>query len=202
MFKHFSPHLKRSLLLTSIIFSILIVISIFEFINMGNHLKIKENIQEVDAIVVLSGGGTERIKRGVELYLQKKAPLLVVSGSAKDGSISNAESMMIYAVKHGVKKHDVLMDHFSKNTFENSQNSLILFDETPKSIILVTSDYHQKRALKTFKYTFPQITTIYNAPAESYFWIPEKWWANTKSFHLTLTETLKIWWGTLTGNWG
>src|SRR5687768_10512174 len=69
---------------------------------LGEYLEAAEEPQQTDAIVVISGGGTERIEKGVELFKAGFAPLLIVSGAAAEGDVSNAKGMAAYAQGHGV----------------------------------------------------------------------------------------------------
>lgn len=169
--------------------------------NMGNFLAVDENFQKVDVIVVLSGGGNERIEKGVELYKEGLAPLLLVSGATQDGSTSNAETMYWYAVRNEVDPSHILREPMARSTFENALFSLELFETPPSTLLLVTSEYHQKRAYEIFKRIFSD-TQIFNASADVDFWTPDQWWENEKSLALTLSEWGKILVGRLFGIWG
>ena len=195
-------HFHRAFMVSMIITTIVCCFFVISFFSLGYFLTIPQTqLEKSEAIIVLSGGGNERIQKGVELYHAGWAPILILSGASQDGSISNAEYMAHQAISLDVPLQDILLDHESHNTLENAQYSSDLFNQEPHNIILVTSEYHQKRAHETFAYVLPN-TTIYDAPADTEFWSSHFWWENKKSFRLTLTEVVKIFWGRATGRWG
>lgn len=184
-----------------VVFSLLIMYLVFSLEKVGTFLSIEDVIHPSDAIIVVSGGGNERIRKGVSLYKSKMSNTLIVTGATKDGSISNAQSMAIYAERRGVPMDNILKEPKAGNTFENAKLTREFFEEDPESIILVTTEYHQKRAFETFKEHYPN-TKIYNSPAKVAFWNTDKWWGNSKSIYLGLSEYIKILWGQMTGIWG
>jgi uncharacterized SAM-binding protein YcdF (DUF218 family) len=128
-------------------------------------------LPQTAAIIVL-GGGTkpalpprpwvdvseagDRILHGSRLYLQQKAPWLILSGGRirwKDGGPSESEDMAEIAKAMGVPKTAILQDPSSLNTYENAVNvGKILEDKKIKgTVLLVTSAIHMPRSLLIFK---------------------------------------------------
>lgn len=124
-----------------------------------------------EAIVVL-GGGTlaqipprawievseagDRIVYGSRLWLQKKAPLLILSGGRTsllgEGGRAEAEDMTEIAVALGVERSAIERDPNSLNTYENAVNvKKILQKLNLNKILLVTSAIHMPRSLAIFK---------------------------------------------------
>lgn len=119
-----------------------------------------------DVIVVLAGGvnndGTLppnaklRVKKGVELYNQGKAPKIIMSGAygfwfdwlKKVPPIYESEAMKTYALSLGVPKEDIFIEVESKDTFGNAYFVKVSFLEKYnwENIVVVTSDYHLPRA--------------------------------------------------------
>lgn len=170
--------------------------------NLGNILYIETELPSTPVLtmIVLSGGG-DRIEYAVDLFLEGSARQMMITGGVFDGAVSNASSMAAYAVSQGVDEENIILEHEASNTFENALFTKNLFQKQPQSIMLITSDYHQKRAFLTFQDVYPE-TIIFNAPAPSSYWQADRWWESKKSVYLTLTENIKIWWGRLTGVWG
>lgn len=148
--------------------------------------------QKSDVIVVLSGGDTiARTDYGIELFQAGIANNILFVGAAADGSASNASVMAAHAIKNGVPMQNILVEEESRNTCENAKKAeKIIKDNNWKEITLVTSAYHQRRALGEFKKSFDGTYDIYNAPlkkdkdwsSSSWFVSPKSWWLATQEF--------------------
>jgi len=126
-----------------------------------------ENLPKVDAIVILGGavGGiaykdnllnldmsVDRVFYGMELYKKEKAPKIILSGGSILGEISEAEMMANLLQKFKVDENDILLETDSRNTHENAINTLeITQQHNINQVILVTSAFHMRRALATFR---------------------------------------------------
>lgn len=129
------------------------------------------NLPKAEAIVVL-GGGTrpkisprpwvevaeagDRIIYGARLFLEGKAPLLIVSGGRAEwfGEGGNPESddMAAIAMALGVPTSAIAQDATSLNTRENAVNvKAIMQQRGLKKILLVTSALHMPRSLAIFR---------------------------------------------------
>lgn len=105
---------------------------------------------------VFFGGGIDRLIAGIELWREKKAPFLVLSGGTYPGEIKAPEAfaMRDFAVNFArVPADSVLIDPKSANTEENARFTAALFDSLglEKNIILVTSASHMPRAERLFR---------------------------------------------------
>lgn len=112
------------------------------------------NCKKADAIVVISGGDTTaRTAEGIKLYKAGYASMLILSGAAADKSgPSNAQVMQQQAIDAGVPASSTLLEENSETTGQNAQNTMALVKQRGySSIILVTSAYHQRRALLEFQ---------------------------------------------------
>lgn len=160
---------------------------------LGRWMVAEEQVQNADAIVVISGGGTERIARGVELYQAGYAPLLILSGAAAEGGFSNAAAMASFARSHGVAAEAIVLEESSKDTVENAKEvRKIVQERNRKRIILVTSTYHQRRALTTFRRVFRGSTQIISAPANVDWYQPELWWDTPREREILKSELTKL----------
>ena len=123
-----------------------------------------------DVIIVLGGGinadGSlpavvkKRVGKAVELYKKGMAPRLIMSGKWSINSkisypCTEAEAMEEYAVLCGVERDDILVEKESQDTLGNAYWSKINFLKPAKwqDIVVVTSDFHIKRA----KYLFGKV---------------------------------------------
>jgi uncharacterized SAM-binding protein YcdF (DUF218 family) len=151
----------------------------------------EDTLKKADAIVAVSGGDTiARAMKAVTLYQQGYAPLVVFSGAAADpSSPSNARVMQELAIKSGVPSSVIRIDELSRDTKENAKgikNILI----GSKTVILVTSEYHQKRANKELQEVLPSVEII-DTPAEDKNWSSATWWLTPYGWWITVGEVAK-----------
>jgi uncharacterized SAM-binding protein YcdF (DUF218 family) len=178
-------------LVIAVLFALVVVVGLPLLVSI--YLSPQNELQKSDAIVVISGGDTDaRVTEGVKLYFQKWAPKIIFSGAAATGDVSNALAMKRIAAKSGVPADDMLIEEESKTTSENAKNvAVILNKENMKSIILVTSPYHQRRANNSFKTALGKDYLIVNHSAKDETWRKKNWWENANARFLTFGEIMK-----------
>lgn len=158
------------------------------------HLTGKEPCKPVDAIVALSGGDTDaRTDSAIQLYKQGWAQLLIFSGAAEDKTgPSNASVMRLRAINQGVPAGDILIEGYSETTKQNAEKTETIFDTHHiKSIILVTSGYHQRRASLEFHKRSQGRVAILNHPDSNDKDWSSRWWMTDRGWYLAVTEFFK-----------
>lgn len=152
--------------------------------------------QPADAIVAVSGGDTTaRTQEAVALYKNGWATKLIFSGAAQDKSgPSNAEAMRRIALSSGVPNGDIITEEYSATTKENAENTQnILAENEIKSVILVTSGYHQRRAGLEFMARSEGDISLRNHPvASDNQWAGGWWWLTPTGWYLAISELVKI----------
>jgi len=150
--------------------------------------------QTVDAIVAVSGGDTEaRANWAINLYKNGWSNTIIFSGAAQDKSgPSNAAVMKTLAINAGVPSSSIYIDEYSETTGQNALNTQTIFENhNIKSVILVTSGYHQRRASLEFNKRAHDVA-ILNSPAPTdkdwSFW----WWLTPRGWWLATSEFVKI----------
>jgi uncharacterized SAM-binding protein YcdF (DUF218 family) len=146
----------------------------------GESWVVEDTLQPVDAIIVLSDDNfyADRATRAAQVYRQGMAPLVVASGRRLRPYAGIAELMEHDLIERGVPKDKILpLAHEAENTKEEAQ----VLAETAKqrkwrSVILVTSNYHTRRARYIFSRVFPPGTTIRVTGARDGDFEPEHWW--------------------------
>ena len=148
----------------------------------------EDTLEKADAIVAVSGGDTKaRAAKAIELYTNNYASLLVFSGAAKDpNSPSNARVMQDMAIQAGVPSGAIAIDEYSRDTRENAVGIKQYIGDSRK-IILVTSEYHQRRAHKEIQTAVPDVEII-DAPADDKNWSPLTWWLTPYGWWITIGE--------------
>jgi len=139
---------------------------------------------KADVIVVLGGGLHERPLRAAELFQQRVAPRVMISG-AGDDSINHQ-----LLQQNGVPGRAIEIEGKSTTTHENAEYAIArLRAEKVHSVILVTSWYHARRALRTFEHCAPDMK-FYVRP--SYFAFDREDWARHGNGRRIRWEFLKL----------
>ncbi|NVN90810.1 MAG: YdcF family protein [Desulfuromonadales bacterium] len=139
-----------------------------------------------DAIVVLAGG-KGRVEEGVRLYREGKGRWLFFVGV--DPSVRRTD---LYKPHSGdPPASGVILEKASRNTLENAiYGRDVIMDKDVRSIVLITSRYHLKRASILLRNALPKDVAIYPYPVDSKN-LKEDWWSHQGSFHLLFGEFYK-----------
>ncbi|PYR02517.1 MAG: hypothetical protein DMF97_04525 [Acidobacteria bacterium] len=118
-----------------------------------------------------AGGGTqERLQHAIDLYKTGEAAHLILS-SGYVYSFPEAEVMRTLAVDQGVPSGAILLEQRSTNTFQNvSFVHDIMRQRGWRSVLLVSSPYHMRRALLVWRKVAPAIQVIPAPPLKSQFY--------------------------------
>jgi uncharacterized SAM-binding protein YcdF (DUF218 family) len=165
------------------------------FFGLGFYLSPQSELTKADAIVAISGGDTAaRTDEAVRLYKDGWSRHLIFSGAALDpNSPSNAEAMASRAARQGVPRSAMTLDEASTNTRENALDvAAIAHRQGYRSVILVTSPYHQRRASVVFERELGPEVAIINHSTVDKDWRRSHWWATSYSRSLTLSELQKV----------
>lgn len=107
-----------------------------------------------------------------EEYLKKnpEMPCIVSGGQGPDESISEAQCMYEYLVKHGIDKSRIYMEDKSTSTRENIRFSKEMIDTygLPCDITIVTNEFHEYRAMKIAD---RQKIKAYSVPGNTAWWL-------------------------------
>jgi uncharacterized SAM-binding protein YcdF (DUF218 family) len=123
-----------------------------------DFLAESDNLKAAEVTFVFGGPETKRAEKAIELYKEGVAKKILFTGRKSsfmpDVEISEAEFYADMAKQAGVNTADIILETLAVNTPENAVNSIKLLSEMdlqPKSFILVTAEYHMRRAYLTFK---------------------------------------------------
>ena len=118
--------------------------------------------KKYDAIVLLgaalgkndepTGELRERVKKAAEVYHRHngQVPVMVCGGVTKGHKRAEAEVMAELLAAEGVPADAIRMEKKSRTTMENFRNAMALLGDKAQ-VLVVTSDYHVRRAVKTAK---------------------------------------------------
>jgi uncharacterized SAM-binding protein YcdF (DUF218 family)/glycosyltransferase involved in cell wall biosynthesis len=147
---------------------------------MAAPLRDTEPIAHADEIVVFAGGvgesgkaggGTqERVQQAIDIYKAGYANHLILS-SGYVYSFPEAEAMRSVAVQQGVPEAAIALEQSSRDTYQNvSYVDRILRNRGSRSVLLVTSPYHMRRALLVWRKVAPDVHVTPAPPPKSQFY--------------------------------
>jgi uncharacterized SAM-binding protein YcdF (DUF218 family)/glycosyltransferase involved in cell wall biosynthesis len=151
---------------------ILIYISLFHtplIWFLSRPLTIQSTAKKADAIVVFGGYGEigwvnsgfqRRVKEALNLYNRGYAPVIIIS-SGENYDFREIDLMRAVLKDSGVPGEDIIPDFGAGSTYESVMHtSKIIQDRNYKSILLISSKYHMKRAVLTWNKNVPSIQII------------------------------------------
>lgn len=111
---------------------------------------------EAQEVIVVLTGDKNRISEGLNLLRMRQLDLLIISGTGKNVNLIDIFNQSRWGSEYTRDLWSkVKLEARSTSTIENAIETKNLLNEHPFSrLILVTSDYHMKRALKIFKIVF------------------------------------------------
>jgi uncharacterized SAM-binding protein YcdF (DUF218 family)/glycosyltransferase involved in cell wall biosynthesis len=146
----------------------------------ASPLRVSAPPRRADAIVVFAGGvgesgkagggAQERLKKAVDLYKAGTADYLVLS-SGYVYSFREADVMRALAIDAGVPAAHIVLEKRAANTYQNvTFVDQILKPRGWRSILLVSSPYHMRRALLVWHKVDPGVDVIPSPPEQSQFY--------------------------------
>lgn len=110
--------------------------------------------QRADCAVVLTGG-PGRVKEGMDLLARKAVRKLVVSGVNPQADWRDIFTN--WPFYQDVAEADIVLERRSRTTFGNAQQSLVIAEALGcRDLLVITSQYHLHRALRTFRAEFEE----------------------------------------------
>ena len=116
------------------------------------------------------GGAQERLKKAVDLYKAGAARSLVLS-SGYVYSFREGDVMRALAMDQGVPASHIVLEEHAANTYQNvTLVNEILKAHGWRSILLVSSPYHMRRALLVWRKVDPDVVVTPTPPEQSQFY--------------------------------
>jgi uncharacterized SAM-binding protein YcdF (DUF218 family) len=158
----------------------------------GESWVVEDSLQPADALLVLSDDNffADRATRASELYRQKLAPVIVASGRRIRPNAGIAELMEHDLIERGVPKEQILRFPQDGDNTREEAYALAGFAASHgwHSVIVVTSNYHTRRARYIFERVFPPRISVRVASARDGDFDVERWWESRKSLKLFTRE--------------
>ncbi len=168
---------------------------LWDYHHVGHALK------QADCILVLGSHDTRVAERGAELFREGWAPRMVFSGRL--GSLTKeiwtrpeAELFAEIAQRQGVPRERMLLETQSTNTGENARLTRTLLERegmTPKTLIVVTKPYMERRVLATFGKMWPEPEVIVTSPQIAWEDYPTAEITRERVVHIMVGDLQRIW---------
>jgi uncharacterized SAM-binding protein YcdF (DUF218 family) len=146
----------------------------------GEGWVVEDTLEHSDAILVLSDDNfyADRATRAAQIYRQGLAPVVIASGRRLRPYAGVAELIEHDLIERGVPKDKIIrVAHDADNTREEAKALVQLAKQKKwRSVIVVTSNYHTRRARYIFSHVFPKDIKIRVSGASDGDFDPERWW--------------------------
>jgi uncharacterized SAM-binding protein YcdF (DUF218 family) len=167
---------------------------------LGSFLVSAGPPQKADIVLVLAGDQAgNRILKAAELVREGYAPQVLVSGPGGNYGFYECDLAIPFAVKAGYPESYFLrFEHNARSTLEEAQAAAPELRRLKATrVLLVTSDYHTRRAGNVFRTTLPEFTFYVVASRDRDF-SADGWWHDRegrKIFFLEWSKTVARWFG-------
>jgi uncharacterized SAM-binding protein YcdF (DUF218 family) len=167
----------------------------------GEELIVEDPLEKSDAIIVLSDDNfyADRATRAAELFRQGLAPIVVASGIRLRPYAGISELMTHDLIERGVPRDRILTFPQDADSTKEEAEALrkLLLERNWKSAIIVTSNYHTRRARYIIGKTFSKSVEIRMAGARDADYDPAHWWERRRSVkrfvHEVAGYVLAVW---------
>lgn len=199
---------NRNRYLRRVLFGLLLLLLAWQLLAwvVARALIVRSPIPRADAIVVLSGSSTyiERTHKAAELFRQGRAPLILLTDDNTRGGWSSALQTNPYFVerardeliKQGVPadKINVVPVTVSGTHHEALTIKEYAVEQHLQSLLVVTSAYHSRRALRSLRQSFTGTATIVGLEPAVGTGIssPALWWLRAEGWRSVAGEYVKL----------
>ncbi len=163
----------------------------------AEFLIVPDRPRKADVIIVLSGDASGgRVVKGVELFKKGYAKKIIMSGGKLQWNTYEPEIMKNHAIHLGMAEGNIVIITQGGST-NNQATKLTLFmqEHGLRSALLVTSDFHSRRARYIFKKKFlKEGLDLQICTSHSKEFNPSEWWTNTNSAETVFYEYTKLIW--------
>ena len=159
--------------------------------------------EKSDAIVVLAGDTKVRPVRGLDLLRQGMAPRLFLDAETRDVIYDQplVEIVQKYVNSLGEANRVSVCPITGYSTIAEADDvSRCLQSLGPHRVLIVTSEFHTRRALMIFRHRLPQYQ-FSAAAARNPAQFDEAWWTNREWAKVTFDEWLKMLWWEAADRW-
>lgn len=170
------------------VFFIFICLFVIVVVIDSASLNRSTDVEVSDVIVLLGGGDDGRITRAGELYEAGYAEYVYITSA----HASEVDYHALNTEYYGIPDEAIIYHEDANSTFEDAESTFdLMHNEGFESAIIVTSDYHIKRARMIFNRLNSDSFTLYFAGAPNH--AGERWFETERWYQLWWSEFIKYW---------
>ena len=169
----------------------------------SGRFLVVNNPQRADVIVVLAGEMFRRPNRGLELLSENYAPRMLLDVPVLEMIYGqNAVELAQRYLRQLPQSQSVTVCPIVGLSTKAETRDVVqcLEKSGAHSILVVTSDYHTRRALSTFEHELPQYT-IYVAAASDPGQFNATWWKRRQWAKMNFDEWIRLAWWEAVDRW-
>ncbi|MHC1761586.1 MAG: YdcF family protein [Negativicutes bacterium] len=145
-------------------------------LTLWDYLKLNHDMKKADAIIVFGNHDLLTAVRGIELYKENFAPLLIFTGAlgrVTEGVWEEPEAQKFskMAISTGIDRKNIRIEDKSTNTGENIiyTKRMLAEENLPvASIIAVHKPYMERRVYAALRCFWPEIDVVVSSPQLSF----------------------------------
>jgi len=168
--------------------------------HVGQWLDLPAHVEKADAIVILGGGMSERLPPAVMLYQEDIAPQIWITGASAESQAGDGTTAQISAKQAsdmGVPTEAITLLATTSTWEDGEQIAATVRARGFRSIVVVTSWYHGRRALCSIHHHLQDDSVkVYYQPAATPGYDPDDWWLTKiggKIVTMELEKTIFYW---------
>jgi uncharacterized SAM-binding protein YcdF (DUF218 family) len=166
---------------------------------MAKYLIVKDDeLVSADVIVILGGGGPDRVEHAVKLYQSGYAKWIMATGMHRElpGIVATWPQLaMRHAVSMGVPDTAFILEERSTSTYEDAQYVREdMLERGFQSAIIVSSPFHMRRSRMAFRKIFKdqEDISLQFSPVEYDSSQTRKWWTREGDLINVVNEYCKL----------
>ena len=185
----------RIILATAVLFAAI-------FVAFSGRFLVLNQPQKSDVIVVLAGETQQRPARGLKLLIQGFAPRLVLDvPTATIYDKSQLDLAQDYVKTLPQANAISICPIYERSTKGEARDvSRCLKGSEAQKVLLVTSDYHTRRALSIFRHVLPQYRYSVAAASDEREYATS-WWQRRQWAKVNFDEWIRLVWWELVERW-
>jgi uncharacterized SAM-binding protein YcdF (DUF218 family) len=159
----------------------------------GSYLVQAGPPSKSDIVLVLAGDGRgNRILKAAQLVREGFAPKVLVSGPDGNYQLHECDLAIPFAVKAGYpESYFVHLENSARNTRDEARQAAAAIRRMgAHHVLLVTSDFHTRRAGRMYRTEAPDLEITVVAAPDAYF-SANGWWHNREGQKTALFEWMK-----------
>ena len=188
---------KRVLRTLALILAIVVILGLVfrhaVLTGMGSYLVKSDVPEKADIALVLAGDGAgNRILAAAQLVRRGYVTRVLVSGPSGTYGRYECDLAIPFAVKAGYPESYFLhFENDARSTKEEARDTIVRLHQLgAHKVLLVTSDYHTRRAGKIYRAAAPDLRFVVVAAPDIDFTV-DGWWHNRQAQKTAFNEWLK-----------